>query len=81
MVLYSIPETKGKINKEKIIKIARLHQIAPIIFYGLKNSGLKMCIEYPAYTFENAAYHVFFENFLTQNSPEFLILRKNESVA
>ena len=47
--------------------------------WHIKNSGLKMCIEYPAYTFENAAYHVFFENFLTQNSPEFLILRKNES--
>ena len=31
----------SEINLEKIIKIARLHQIAPIIFYGLKNSGLK----------------------------------------
>lgn len=49
----------SEINLEKIIKIARLHQIAPIIFYGLKNSGLKT--PYDDILFEITGQHIIIE--------------------
>ena len=47
--------------------------------YLINQAGLSLCIEYPAYTYENEEYTRFFEEFINQYKPKFLILRNNEN--
>lgn len=49
----------SNINWDKIIKIAKLHQIVPIIFYGLKNSNI--ATPFDDKFFEITIQHIFIE--------------------
>ena len=49
----------SNINWDKIIKIAKLHQIVPIIFYGLKNSNI--ATPFDDYLFEITTQHIIIE--------------------
>lgn len=74
----------SNINWDKIIKIAKLHQIVPIIFYGLKNSNI--ATPYDDKLFEITTQNIFIEqrqfniieevkNAFKKNNIDFLILK------
>lgn len=47
--------------------------------YAVKKAGMKTCLQYDAYTFDYEGFPSFFEEFLNEYKPEFLILRNSEN--
>ncbi len=65
---------KGKTKDDDFIIGYDSNEIASV-----RESGLKLALSYPAYTFENADYEEYFHGFLFKNNVKFIILRNNEN--